>query len=162
MKKSGVFIALFLLLAGIGQAQKITGVRFSYFLPARPDTFQAGNIPNMIKAGGYQGYLVQENFVSENPKTAAKLIALIKNLKANGSEDISKCFIPRHAVTMLNGNDVVYHVLVCFECDGVRFTNEKKTTKIKNAAKREVMMRSLKKYFNEFHFNENGIQLEEE
>ena len=85
MKKSCAFIALFVLIAGFGHAQKVTGVRFSYFIPAVEDTFRAGGAPKMIKAGGYEGYLVQENFVSENPKTAAKLIALVKNLKANGT-----------------------------------------------------------------------------
>lgn len=162
MKKAFAFIVLFTLTTFVVQAQKITGVSFSYFIPARADTFQKGAVPMMVSAGGYTGYLFETNWVSENPKTAAQLIALMKNLKANGSEDINKCFIPRHVVTLMSGDNVVYRALVCFECDGIRFTNEKKTTRIKSVAKREQAMRSLKKYFTQFHFNENGIPLAEE
>lgn len=157
MIKTPVLVLLFTMLAFAAQAQRITGVQFAYFIPAIEDTFPKGKIPGMVSAGGYTGYLSEERFVSENPQTAAKLIALIRQLKANGSEDINKCFIPRHAVTLLNGNEVVYRALVCFECDGIRFTSEKKTTKIKNVARREQAMRALKKYFTEFHYNGNGI-----
>lgn len=162
MKKVSAFIVLITLTTFVAKAQKITGVSFSYFTPAIADTFRAGTVPEMISAGGYKGYLTETNWASENPKTAAQLIALMKNLKANGSEDINKCFIPRHAVTLMNGDKVVYRALVCFECDGIRFTNEKKTTKVKSVAKREQAMRTLKKYFAQFHFNENGIVQPEE
>lgn len=147
------FSALFT--AGTTTAQKVTDIEFAYLVPPREgevDTF-----PVLVRNGAYSGELVNGQTVSENPKTRAKLLALIKQLKANGSADINKCFIPRHVVTLYNGDNVVYRMLVCFECDGIRFSNENKTTRVKSVEYREKAMGELKALFEQFHFNEKGI-----
>jgi hypothetical protein len=154
MKKQVFVFLLLFAFTGSSTAQKITGIKFAYFLS---ETTPADSIGKKVAAGGYTGTLVDESFVSENPKTAAALISLIKKLKANGSDDINKCFIPRHCITLMNGDKILYRVLVCFECDGIRFSNEGKTTKIKNVGYREKAMTDLKKYFTQFHFNTKGL-----
>lgn len=137
------------------KAQKVTDIEFAYLVP--PLEGEVDTFPVLVRSGRYSGALVDSRHVSENPKTKAKLLALIKKLKANGSEDINKCFIPRHCVTLYNGDAVVYRMLVCFECDGIRFSNENKTTKIKSVEYREKAMAELKALFTQFHFEEKGI-----
>jgi hypothetical protein len=151
MTKQFLFAFLLACALGTAQAQKITGVQFSYFVPATTENDRLGK---NITVDGYTGRLENTNFVSENPKTRVQLIALIKKLKANGSQDISKCFIPRHCVTMVSSDSVAYHVLVCFECDGIRFGNERNTTKVKSVANREKWLKELKGYFTRAHFEE--------
>jgi hypothetical protein len=154
MKKQ-LLLILMLFAMGVGAAaQKITDIRFAYFVQ---ETTPADTVGKKVSVGGYTGTLVNESFVSENPKTATALIALIKKLKANGSDDINKCFIPRHCVTMMNGDKILYRVLICFECDGIRFSNEKETTKNKSVRYREKAMTDLKRYFTRFHFNAKGL-----
>ncbi len=157
MKKIWLLL-LMVFLTGTVWAQKITGIRFSYFTPSPQQNAPDGK---SITIAGYTGQLAEESFVSENPKVAQKLVALIKKLKTNGSEDINKCFTPRHCITLLNGETVVYRALICFECDGIRFSNEKNTTAIKSAGNREKWMQELKQYFTRAHFDINGITKKE-
>jgi hypothetical protein len=138
----------------VAMAQKITGIRFGYFVSGAGLSLPAANT---ITIAGYTGQTENESFVSENPKTAAALIALIKKLKANGTADINKCFTPRHCITLLNGETVVYRALICFECDGIRFSNQKNTSAIKSVENREKWMQELKRYFTSAHFDINGI-----
>ncbi len=147
--KKNVLLLLLLFFAGTAMGQKITGIRFGYFATA---VHQKDTMANNITVAGYTGQPANESFVSENPKTAAALLTLIKKLKANGTDDINKCFIPRHCITLLNGEKVVYRVLVCFECNGIRFSNEKETTGIKSVEKRDKLMMELNKQFTSFHF----------
>jgi hypothetical protein len=153
--KKNILLLLLLFFAGTVMAQKITGIRFGYFATA---VHQKDTIANNITVAGYTGYPANESFVSENPTTAATLIALIKKLKANGTDDINKCFIPRHCITLLNGDKVVYRILVCFECNGIRFSNEKETTSIKSVKSRDKLMMELNKQFTSFHFDTKGLQ----
>lgn len=154
MIKQFLFTCLFACALGTARAQKITGVLFSYFVPA---TAESDSLGQNITVDGYTGRLENTHFVSENPKTRAQLIALIKKLKTNGSEDVSKCFIPRHCITMTSGDSAAYYVLVCFECDGIRFSNERKTIRIKSVDNREKWLKELKGYFTRFHFDEKGL-----
>lgn len=154
MIKQFLLTCLFAGVLGTAVAQKITGVSFSYFVPA---TTESDSLGQNITVDGYTGRLENTSYVSENPKTRTQLIALVKKLKANGSEDISKCFIPRHCITMVSGDSAAYHVLVCFECDGIRFSNERNTTKIKSVNNREKWLKELKGYFKQFHFEEKGV-----
>lgn len=135
-------------------AQRITDIQFAYFSPVAnnaPTTYTA------IQVGQYKGSLLGAAHVSENPATKAQLIKLLNNLRNNGTEDINKCFIPRHAITAYSNGEIVYHVLVCFECDGIRFSSQAKTTKVKSVTKREKWMKELKGIFVQHHFEEKGI-----
>lgn len=154
MKKSICTILLALLASMAVMAQKITDVQFAYFVPIADE---GANTASTIQVGHYRGNLLSTDYVSENPSTKAQIIQLLNNLKANGTEDINKCFIPRHAITVYSNAAVLYRVLVCFECDGVRFSNQSKTTRIKSVAKREKWMQELQAFFGKFHFAEKGV-----
>jgi hypothetical protein len=133
-------------------AQRITDIRFAYFKEAaREDN---GN--DVLEIAGYRGREVDAGFVSENPTTRAKITRVLQQLRANGSGDINKCFMPRHVVTVYSNEQVLYRVLLCFECDGVRFSNQSKTGPVKSVGKREKAMAELKSVFSQYHFNEKG------
>jgi hypothetical protein len=153
MKKI-ISVMLFALLASTGSmAQRITDIQFAYFNVLAKD---APTTPSTVEVGYYKGTLVSNSWVSENPATRAQLIKLLNNIKANGTGDISKCFIPRHAITVMSDDKVLYRVLVCFECDGIRFSNQTATTAVKTVTKREKWMKELKALFVKFHFDEKG------
>jgi len=159
MKKAIVAVLVLLLSVSGVTAQKITDIQFSYFVAVQESD---SNPRNTIQVDGYKGWLFDKKWVSENPATKAQLIKLLNNLKANGTEDINKCFIPRHVVTAYSNDKILYHVLVCFECDGIRFSNQLGTSNIKSVTKREKWMKELKTLFIKQHFLEGGVVREEE
>jgi hypothetical protein len=73
---------------------------------------------------------------------AQKLYKLIQAIIKNGTEDISKCFIPRDAVLIYTNNKLTTTALICFECDGIRIKGLETTT-IKSVSKREKKMKEL-------------------
>jgi hypothetical protein len=152
--KKVISIVLFALLASTGSmAQRITDIQFAYFTPLpknEPTT------PTTVQVGHYKGSLLSSGYVSENPATKAQIIKLLNNLRNNGTGDINKCFIPRHAITVYSNDAVLYRVLVCFECDGIRFSSQSNTTTVKSVAKREKWMQELKAFFVKHHFAEKG------
>jgi hypothetical protein len=151
--KTKILLGLMALLAATHlAAQRITDIRFAYFKQAAKE--ETGS--DILALGHYRGREVDAGSVSENPATKANILQLLKQLKANGTEDINKCFFPRHVVTVYSQDTVLYRVLVCFECDGIRFSNQVQTTKVRSVAKREKAMKGLKALFAQYHFNEKG------
>ncbi|MBL7739862.1 MAG: hypothetical protein JNK14_11615 [Chitinophagaceae bacterium] len=75
------------------------------------------------------------------------MISLVSRIKSNGTEDVAKCFIPRHSINFYKGGKIVRYLLVCFECDGVRFSDEPSKTFIKSVNARDRQMTELKKLF---------------
>jgi hypothetical protein len=110
----------------------------------------------LTRVGHYRGQVHGHSFVSENPATAKQIVALLNQLKANGTEDINKCFIPRHYIALKHNDSTVTEILICFECDGIRFSSQKSTTPVKSAEKREKLMARLKALFRQFHFDIKG------
>jgi len=150
MKKLLLSMAI-LCLCNMSFAQGRPEFTFSYFRQiTKGDAVPA----NAVTINGYTGTLEESDYVSENPKTAATITKLVKNLRANGTSDINKCFIPRHVISFLKGDSVDLYVLLCFECDGVRFSTQSLTTNVKSIAKREKWMKELKQWFIAKHFNE--------
>ena len=131
-------------------AQSRPEITFSYFREISNNQLVP---PNAVTINGYTGTLEESSYVSENPKTAASIIRLVNNLEANGTGDINKCFIPRHVITFMRGDSAYLQVLVCFECDGIRFSTQTQTTRVKSDIKREKWMKELKQWFIAKHFN---------
>jgi hypothetical protein len=77
------------------------------------------------------------------------VISLSNRIKSNGTEDISKCFIPRHSINFYNDGKVIRCLLVCFECDGVHFSDDPAKKIIKSIAAGDKQMAELKKLFND-------------
>ncbi len=106
-----------------------------------------------LKAGHYPAYLTDERTVWIKPSKAYKvlpqIISIGGRIKTNGTADVSKCFIPRHSVNYYKAGKIVRYLLVCFECDGVRFSNDPKTTFVKSIPLREKKMMELKTVFKE-------------
>jgi hypothetical protein len=140
MKKLRILLLVGLFASTSLIAQKPTAIYFSYFKPAAADSAN-------IRAGNYAGVIQQSKKVSVDAATTKKIMNLLRLLQVNGSDDINKCFIPRHAIRIYLGETIVNDILVCFECDGVRFSNEPATKPVKNVAKREAYMKQLKALF---------------
>jgi hypothetical protein len=153
MKKSILLLCLSLFLYLQMQGQKPTNAWFAYF-----NWQQKGEKkPESITVGHYSGTVESKGMVTENPQTAKKLFGILQQLKSNGSEDVNKCFIPRHIVQVYSGDKLLYQALICFECDGIRFSNQPKTTPVKSVKKREQLMAELKTLFLQFHYLETGM-----
>lgn len=100
------------------------------------DTVDAAELP---------AYLSKERTL---PADSVGLIqTLLAGIRKNGTDDVAKCFIPRHSINFYKGDQLEKFVLVCFECEGVRFSEHGGLTPVKNAEKRIEQMNELKKYF---------------
>jgi hypothetical protein len=80
------------------------------------------------------------------PDSAEALETLLSDIKSNGTEDVTKCFMPRHSINYYENDTLKKFVLVCFECDGIRFSDYGSTA-VKSEEKRAEQMGRLKKYF---------------
>lgn len=111
------------------------------------------NWPDTLKAGEFRKYIKTEKTVWVRPASANKvlpaIISLSNRIKSNGTEDVSKCFIPRHSINFYRKGQITRYLLVCFECDGVRFSDEPARSFIKNVSTRDKQMAELKKLFKE-------------
>ncbi len=107
--------------------------------------------PDSLKAGKFKNYIKQEKTVWIKPATAPKVlpsvISLTNRIRSNGTEDVSKCFIPRHSINFYKNGKINRYLLVCFECDGVHFSDDPAKTFVKNLDVRDKQMAELKKLF---------------
>ena len=110
--------------------------------------------PDTLKAGRFPVYLSDERRVWIKPektfKVLPQVISLANRIKTNGTEDVSKCFIPRHSINYYKGGKITRYLLVCFECDGVRFSDDPPNSFVKSVGTREKQMAELKTLFKEF------------
>jgi len=104
-----------------------------------------------LKLGKFPAHVYEEKTVwvkpALNEKKIPAVIFLSDRIKANGTEDVAKCFIPRHSINYYKGGKISRYLLVCFECDGLRFSDDPSKTFVKNAIVRENQMGELKKLF---------------
>lgn len=109
--------------------------------------------PDTLKAGYYSNYLSDEKTIWVKPvkvfKVLPAIISLAGRIKTNGTEDVAKCFIPRHSINYYKSGKITRYLLVCFECDGVRFSDDPKNTFVKSVPVREKQMQELKTVFKE-------------
>jgi hypothetical protein len=100
------------------------------------DTLDAAELPACLS---------DERTLSADSVT--QLQNLLAGIQKNGTDDVAKCFIPRHSINFYKGEQLEKFVLVCFECEGIRFSEKSGLTPVKNAEKRIGQMNQLKKYF---------------
>lgn len=104
-----------------------------------------------LRLNTYKKYIAVEKMIWKNglkkDKSSALIYSLSQAIKQNGTEDVAKCFIPRHAVNYYKKGKIIRYLLICFECDGVRFSDDPKIPFIKQVNKRTAQMLSLKKLF---------------
>jgi hypothetical protein len=107
--------------------------------------------PDTVKSQRFHHYIKDEKTVWVKPAKAGKVLpavlSLSQRIRSNGTGDISKCFIPRHSINFYKGGKIVRYLLVCFECDGVRFSDEPAKAFIKSIETRDKQMSELKKLF---------------
>jgi hypothetical protein len=67
-----------------------------------------------------------------NKELSAKVYKLLDGIKKNGDGDVSKCFIPRHAILVYKQDSLYAKLVICFECEGFRYTifNEKEANTV--------------------------------
>src|SRR5688572_1002530 len=115
------------------------------------DETLGANWRDTLKAGHYPDYLSEERTVWVKPvkvyKVLPVIISIVDRIKANGTADVAKCFIPRHSINYYKGGKIVKYLLVCFECDGVRFSDDPPGSFVKSADTREKQMQELKEIF---------------
>jgi hypothetical protein len=97
-----------------------------------------------LKAPMLSSYLTQERRISVD--SLEPLEILLSAIKSNGTEDVTKCFIPRHSINYYENDTLKKFVLICFECDGIRFSDYGSTA-VKSDEKRGEQMQKLKTYF---------------
>ena len=104
-----------------------------------------------LRMGGFPNYIFNERTAwkkgSGRAKASPDILALANSIKANGTADIAKCFIPRHSVNFYKQGKIVRYLLVCFECEGVRFSDDPPVLFIKKEGARLKQLKELEKLF---------------
>ena len=113
-------------------------------------------VKGLLLAGSYGSFISEEKEVYNKASATRNFSAvknILQNLSNNGSDDISECFYPQHSINFYKGDKIVKYVLICFDCYGVRFSDERWITKVRNEKKRIDLMQELRT-----HFQSNGLQ----
>ena len=107
-----------------------------------------GKWKDTLEAGKYKEYISQELTIWQKPAKISKVLphvfALTNSIRMNGTDDVAKCFFPRHSINYYRGGKIARFLLICFECDGVRFSDDPPELFIKNIKTREKQMEDLK------------------
>lgn len=148
MKKL-IFLFVFILASFISKAQiAYDSLTISRFLIT--DENLGANWPDTLAAGHYPNYIADERTVWVKPpqvyKVLPQVISIVNRVKTNGTADVAKCFIPRHSINYYKGGKIVKYLLICFECDGARFSDDNNTF-VKSVDIREKQMAELKEIF---------------
>ena len=129
-----------------GGADRIT---FAYFNNPK-DLALLDTVKSLVSTGKYGQFISGEvevyNRQSDN-KNFSAIKKTLNKLSANGTDDISQCFYPRHSINFYKNGKIVKYVLICFECYGLRFSDERWLTKVKDEDKRIKLMDELKAHF---------------
>ena len=79
-----------------------------------------------ITHAGYPADLVSEHTVWVNPGKADSLpyiFSLANRIRENGTKSVARCFIPRHSINFYRSGKIALYLLVCFECNGMEFSD---------------------------------------
>jgi hypothetical protein len=149
MKKT-IILFIFLSISDMLHAQiNYDSLTVSKFLIK--EEMYGANWPDTLKAGHYPNYIADEKTVWVKPvqvyKVLPPVISIVNRVKTNGTADVAKCFIPRHSINYYKGGKIVKYLLICFECDGVRFSDDPGNSFVKSVDVREKQMAELKEIF---------------
>ena len=138
-------IVLLLILGGTNNvfSQSYDSITISHFLIT--NELLGRNWKDTLKAGHFSNYLSDEKVVWKKwlvPAPRAMgvtdpILSLTERIKNNGTEDVSKCFIPRHSINYYKKGEISRYLLICFECDGLRFSDDPVKTFVKDVRKRD-------------------------
>jgi len=134
---------------------------FSIFCKAQDDydsitisRFVDRFVPNWpVDNADYREYIRQEKTIWIKPvhpkKVLPDILRLTNEIRSNGSEAINRCFVPRHSVNYYKDGRIVLYLLVCFQCDGLLFTDTAKRNYLVSRDVRLKQMAELKTIFKE-------------
>ncbi len=109
------------------------------------------NWRDTLKTGHFPDHISDERTVWVKPLKVSKvlpaIISITGRIKTNGTADVAKCFIPRHSINYYKGGKIVKYLLICFECDGLRFSDDPVNSFVKSVGIREKQMQELKVFF---------------
>ncbi|HEV7782769.1 MAG TPA: hypothetical protein VGO58_15950 [Chitinophagaceae bacterium] len=147
---------VYLLCAGsvVSQAQaSYDSITISRFLIT--DDLLGRSWRDTLDADRYINYIAEEKTVYRKPVQRLPramgvmhpVLATADRIRENGTADVAKCFIPRHSINYYKQGKIVKFLQVCFECDGLRFSDDLQETFIKSVSTREKQMQELKAIF---------------
>jgi hypothetical protein len=140
------FISVFFVASAQDGADRITFSRFN-----KPkDLALLDTVKSLLALGKYNAFISEEKEVynkTSNTNKFSDVKKLLTKISNNGSDDISQCFYPLHSINFYKNGRIVKYVLICFDCYGLRFSDERWITKVGNEKKRMDLMEQLKKYF---------------
>lgn len=151
-----VFVALLVITSFTTSAQdgadRITISKFD-----KPkDIALLDTIKNLLLTGAYTQFISEEKEIynkASKTNNFSDVKKLLNKLSSNGSEDVSQCFYPRHSINYYKDGRLIKYVLICFECYGVRFSDERWVTRVGNEQKRIKLMDELKAHFSSLGLN---------
>ena len=79
-----------------------------------------------ITHAGYPADLVNEHTIWVNPGKAGSppyIFSLAARIRENGTTSLARCFIPRHSINFYRSGKIALYLLVCFECNGMEFSD---------------------------------------
>lgn len=111
-------------------------------------------VPNWpVTEANYTAYIRQEKTIWVKPGTAdtilPRILLLTNEIQANGSGSLNRCFTPRHSVNYYKDGKIVLYLLVCFQCDGLLFTDKERREFLVSRDVRLKQMEELKTIFKE-------------
>jgi len=87
--------------------------------------------PDKLKTGEFRNLINDERTIwirSAGSKEQVKpaIFSLTEDIKNNGTQDVTRCFIPRHSINFYQRGKITRCLLVCFQCDGLHFSDDPK------------------------------------
>ena len=147
MKKITSLLLVVLFLSLISRAQigydSITISRFvDRFVPNWP-----------VTRANYTAHIRQEKTIWVKPGTAdtilPRILQLTNEIQTNGSGALNRCFTPRHSVNYYKDGQILLYLLVCFQCDGLLFTDKERRNFLVSRVVRLKQIEELKSIFKE-------------
>jgi len=114
--------------------------------------FVVNFVPNWpVTAGDYTEYIREEKTIWIKPKIAdtvlPAILRLTREIRSNGEGAVNRCFSPRHSVNYYKDGRIVLYLLVCFQCNGLLFTEKERRDFLVSPEVRLKQMDELKEIF---------------
>lgn len=114
------------------------------FVPAWPGV-------DSVTTANYARYLRDERTIWVNPHNTdtvtPRILKLTNEIQQNGEGSINRCFSPRHSINYYNHGRIVMYLLVCFQCDGLLFSQKERRDYLLSREVRLQQMEELKLIF---------------
>jgi hypothetical protein len=109
-------------------------------------------LTDKLKPGEFRKYINHERTIwvrptDSNEQVMPAVLSLTDEIRNNGTQDVARCFIPRHSINFYEKGIITRFLLICFQCDGVHFNDDPKVMFVKSLDTRDEQMLKLKKLF---------------